>query len=77
MYKLEQENIWIEYASGLPCGKNVPDVWRVPRDTVVEMTVYFRQDRLLSDLKIDLIKYAKTEDQHLPGWIYYTSVVEV
>ncbi len=73
MYKLEQENVWIQYASGPPCGTEVSDAWQVPRDTVVEMTVYFRKDRLFEDLKIDLSRYVKTVDQHLPGWIYYTN----
>ena len=70
-YKLPRENVFIQYASGPPCGTVIENVWQVPRDTVVKMEVYYPQGRLLSDLKIDLSKFVMTVDTHLIGWIYY------
>jgi hypothetical protein len=72
IYNLKNEDVWIQYASGPPCGEEVENAWRVPRDTVVEMNVRLKQDRLLLELKFDLTKFARTADNHLIDWIYYT-----
>ena len=74
MYVLPEENVFIQYASGPPCGDERENTWQVPRDTVVEMEVYYREGKLPSELKLDLTKYEKTVDTHLLGWIYYTSL---
>ena len=76
IYNLERENVWIQYASGPPCGNDAADFWQVPRDTVIQLTVNFKEEPLLSDLRIDLRAYVRTEDTHLPGWIYYTDAAE-
>jgi hypothetical protein len=70
-YKLPRENVFIQYASGPPCGTEIESAWQVPRDTVVNIEVYYPDERLLSDLKLDLSKFVKTVDTHLIGWIYY------
>jgi len=73
IYNLKDENVWIQYAAGPPCGQERENAWQVPRDTVIEMNVRFKQDRPLSELKFDLSKFVKTVDEHLIGWIYYTN----
>jgi hypothetical protein len=40
------------------------------------MTVNFKEEPLISDLKLDLGGIVKTEDTHLPGWIYYTNAAD-
>jgi hypothetical protein len=35
------------------------------------MEVYYPDERLLSDLKIELSKFVMTVDTHLTRWIYY------
>ena len=73
IYNLKEETVWIQYASGPPCGHEVENAWKVPRDTVVEMNVRFKQERPLSELKFDLSKFVRTVDNHVIGWIYYTN----
>jgi hypothetical protein len=79
LYHLEDMIVHVLYADGINCGE--PEQrdsrvggWKVPRDTVVEISVTFRTDRALSDFKIDE-EYEKEVDEHLPGsgWIYYTN----
>jgi hypothetical protein len=78
LYKSETENIRILYANGSPCSESQQrdgrvGGWKVSRDTVLEVTVYFKAERTLSDLKIDESKYKKETDAHLPGWVSYTN----
>jgi hypothetical protein len=76
LYNLKDEIVWIQYAAGPPCGRERESAWQVPRDTVVEMNVNFKQERLLSELKFDLSKFVKTVDDHLIGWIYYANFAD-
>lgn len=74
LYVLENETVFIIYATGAPC--NVDDAasaWNVPRDTVIEITVHIkgRDGRPLSELRIDECKYKKIADPENPGLIYY------
>jgi hypothetical protein len=76
LYQLDDENVHILYANGLPCGEGEQRDWRiggwkVPVDTVIEISVFFKTERPLSDFKIDE-KYEIETDNHLPGWIFYT-----
>ena len=77
LYPLKDEIVHVSYANGLECGQSErrePRVggWKVPRDTVVEITVRFRTDRPLSDFKIDE-RYKKETDEH-SGLIFYTNL---
>jgi hypothetical protein len=74
MYVLPEENVFIQYASGPPCGDERENIWQVSRETVVEMEVYYQEGKLLSEPKIDLTRYERTIDTHLRGWIYYSNV---
>jgi hypothetical protein len=81
LYQLEDVNVHILYANGLPCGAAEQrdgrvGGWKVPRDTVIEIAVYFKSGRHLSELKIDESKYEKVTDPELPGLFYYTNVEE-
>ena len=77
MYSRAEETVFIQYASGPPCGDEPENAWRVAKDTVVNLEVDYRKEgKLLSDLKIDLTNYQKSVDKHLLGWIYYINFDE-
>lgn len=76
IYELANENVFILYASGPPCGSDGPSGWRVPRDTVIEVGVYSKRKRRLSDLRINEGKYQKKPNEELPGVFHYVSAEE-
>ncbi len=75
--QLKEVNIFVLYANGLPCGapeSNDGRVggWKVPRNTVIEFTVYYKSELRFSALKIDESKLEKETDDHTPGVVNYT-----
>lgn len=71
LYRTEHEIVHIQY-SDYSCKDNSQG-WDVPLDTVLLINVIPRTGVRLAELKIDLTKYQKTEDTHLPGRSYYTN----
>lgn len=71
-YGLGNESASIVYASGSPCAEG----WRVPRDTVIRITVYSQARLKLSDLRLDESKYKKEDDLELFDFSYYTNTEE-
>lgn len=81
LYDTGDETVYVIYANGLPCNKPEERDWRVggwkvPRDTVIEITVYSKKNQNLPDLKIDESKYKKIANEELPGVFYYINVEE-
>ena len=75
IYDLGEEIIFILYATDATCkNDDATTAWKVPVGTVIEISVRFKEDKLLSDLPFDLSKFQRVEDKHLPGWIYYLDV---
>ncbi len=72
IYKLENEVVFIVYASGPPCGTDGHSMWRVPRGTVVGLTVSPKRELRFSELHLDESKYKITDGGHVPGYTYYT-----
>ena len=74
LYSQEKFNVSVTYADGLPCDRNKMYRWKVPHDTVLNFTVYFKPgfNPKLSEFKFDLSKFRKSGD-HLPGTYYYES----
>jgi hypothetical protein len=72
VYKLEKEVVIVQYAAGPPCGTDGFHIWRVPRDTVLSITVAPRTDLRFVDLKLDMDKYKVTDGGHVPNYTYYT-----
>jgi hypothetical protein len=62
VYKTEKEVVIIDYADGLLCKAGSSTAWRVPRGTVVSITVSPRTPLPLSELHIDEKRYTKTLD---------------
>jgi hypothetical protein len=75
-YQTENEAVSVLYASGPPCGSDAEKEWRVPRDTVVSITVSPKDRVLLSELKIDLKTYDKFSGIHRPNIITYLNKQE-
>ncbi|HEV2705416.1 MAG TPA: hypothetical protein VGV59_05800 [Pyrinomonadaceae bacterium] len=69
-YHTERESVFIAYARR-SCAEN-SEGWNVPVDTVLLINVTPRAQLQLSDLDIDVTTYQKTEDEELPGRVYYT-----
>jgi hypothetical protein len=47
--------------------------WNVPSDTVLRISVTFKQSPKLSDLKIDLDKYVRIRDPFVTTHVFYTN----
>jgi hypothetical protein len=62
VYQYETEKASIEYSKG-PCSVELSP-WNVPRDTVISIWVTPKQ-LYFSDLKLDLTKYKKKQDDEL------------
>lgn len=71
VHKLENEVVFIVYASGPPCGMDAQRMWKVPRGTVVSITTSPKTKIRFSELQIDENKYRKTDGGHVPGYTYY------
>jgi hypothetical protein len=74
VYVTEEVSVVVVYSSGSACGKEESNRWNVPHDTVISLTVYYKNPRLkFADLKIDESKFEKETTAHLPGVVYYTN----
>jgi hypothetical protein len=77
IYDVGEEIIFFLYATDSYCkNDDATTAWKVPVNTVIEIGVRFKEEKLLSELPFDLSKFERVEDQHLPGWIYYMNVDE-
>lgn len=76
IYDLDEEIIFVLYATDSSCKNDDATTWKVPVGTVIEIRVRFKEDKLLSELQFDLSKFERVEDKHLPGWIYYVNLDE-
>jgi hypothetical protein len=75
-YQTRHEAVSVLYASGPPCGSDVDSEWKVPKDTVVSITVAPKNRLLLSELKIDLSTYQTSSGVHRPNIITYLNKQE-
>jgi hypothetical protein len=73
IYQTAEEAVSVLYASGPPCGSDAGNEWKIPKDTVVSITVSPKVRVFLSDLKIDLAKYEHFSNTHRPNIIMHIS----
>jgi len=71
VYQTEGEGISILFASGPPCGSNAENEWRVPKGTVISISISPKTIVLFSTLKVDKSKYQKLKDPHQLNRIEY------
>jgi hypothetical protein len=76
VHKLENEVVSIIYATGPPCGEDMPSGWQVHAGIVVDITVAPRTTMRLSDLKLDESKYKRMDGGHLSDVAYYINKEE-
>jgi len=50
--------------------------WKVPRDTVIQITVSFKTPQQFSTLDIDVTKYDRVPDKELHGLIYLSDYAQ-
>jgi hypothetical protein len=67
-YKSGDDRIFIRY-SGEPCSQDYP--WRIPVETVVEMSLYQAKAPKVSELRLDRRKFKKTNDPELQVYYWY------
>jgi hypothetical protein len=69
-YSLKDGNLSIEYSSG-PCKSGRKGGWNVPKDVVISLLFSPRRPKKVSELRLDLTKFKKVIDEHLPSVTYY------
>jgi hypothetical protein len=67
-YKKGDDRVFIRY-SGEPCSQG--NSWRIPADTVIEISVYQGRKPRISNLRLDRRKFKKTYDLELHGYYWY------
>ena len=67
-YETASERVFFTYSSG-ECHEG--ETWNAPRDTVDMIIAYPKTKLLLSDLRLDVKVYKRTEDSN-PGSFHYT-----
>lgn len=73
VYKTQKEVVIIDYTDDYPCKSGNSNGWRVPRGTVLSITVSMRTLMPLSQLGIEEWKYKKTPDIHRADVLTYTN----
>ena len=69
-YRLREGNVSFQY-SGQPCSEVKERGWRVPRDTVINVSFYPKASPRFSELTIDRTKYVKKADPEIKGAFGY------
>lgn len=72
-HRTTNEVVFVMYATGPPCGSNGVNSWKVPKGTVVSVTVRSKNKLLLTALTLDLSKFEKSGGGHVPGYSYYSN----
>ncbi len=67
-YYLTDVNVFFQYSSGDCKGGGG---WNVPKDTVINVTIYPHVNPSLNDLKLDMRRFKITEEPELPGIFQY------
>ena len=78
LYYQEKFNVLVTYADGLPCDENEKYGWKLPKDTVVHFTVFFKPGFAvkLSEFGFDLGKFREMPDECDRSVSYYDSEEE-
>lgn len=71
-YDLKDERVNVTY-SAVPCAQGWPYGWNVQSGTVTNITVFFKQDVRLADLRFDLSKFTKFINPNIRSDIHYTN----
>ena len=77
LYDLPDKTVFALYADGSSCRNDDPTTsWKVPSNTVIEITVHFKTPQTFAALDIDVKKYDQVPDNELRGVVYLSNYVE-
>lgn len=77
LYDLPDKTVFALYAEEPTCKNiDVSSSWKVPRDTVIEITITFKTPQPLSLIDTDLTKFDRVPDKEFPALIYFTNDIE-
>lgn len=69
-YETDNEKVSVWY-SDEPCRKGISELWNVPKDTVLSITLYPKRKMSVSDLNLNPAKYRRIPDSHLSDIVQY------
>ena len=77
VYDLPDKTVFALYAEEPTCrNDDATTSWKVPRDTVIEITLTFKTPQLFSALGIEVAKYDRVPDPELHGLVYLTDYAQ-
>jgi hypothetical protein len=74
-YRTENERIFVLYSTG-PCDVTPSNGWSAPLGTVIQMSVYPNVKPTLTDFKLNLRDFEKTQDPELVDYTHYNDDVK-
>ena len=77
LYELSDKTVFVLYAGEPTCrNDDARTSWKVPRDTVIEISIYFKTPQSFSALDIDVTKYDRVADKELHGIVYLSDYAQ-
>lgn len=77
IYELPDNTILALYADEQTCrNDDATTSWKVPRDTVISVTVHFKTPQPFSALGINVTKYDRAPDKELRGLVYLSDYAQ-
>ena len=77
LYELSDKTVFVLYAAEPTCRNDgATTSWKVPRDTVIEISIYFKSPQSFSALDIDVTKYDRVPDKELHGIVYLSDYAQ-
>lgn len=77
LYELSDKTVFVLYAAELTCrNDDAKTSWKVPRDTVIEISIYFKTPQSFSALDIDVTQYDRVPDKELHGIVYLSDYAQ-
>lgn len=77
IYDLPDKTVFALYANEPTCrNDDATTSFKVPADTVIEITVHFKTPQPFSTLDVDISKYDRAPDPELKGLVYMSDYTE-
>ena len=77
LYDLPDKTVFALYADEPTCrNDDATTSWKVPRDTVIQITVNFKTPQPFSALDIDVTKFDRVPDKELQGLVYLSDYAQ-
>lgn len=74
---MPDKTVFVVYAAEPTCrNDDATTSWKVPRDTVIQITVHFATPQPFAALDIDVTKYDRLPDKELQGLIYLSDYAQ-